>query len=649
MPYLVTKTDGTILTTVQDGTIDYTTALALPGPNYVGYGSELNENLVHLLENFAGNTTPSGISVEGQLYFDKGNQILKVFTTQGYVPVSGVTNSGIQPALSKDGDIWFNTITNQMSIWDNGQFKPIGPIYTKAQGVSGALPVSIDDATTSGLTHNIIKIQFGKTVFATLSKDDSFVPSGFDPGFPTINPGITLNSNISRPSMNTNVVGNLTGNVVATTVTTGRLIGNVVASTLSGALTGNVVGNLTGNTAGVHTGNVVASSVQATTVSTLNAQITGGAVSGLATMSATSVQATNFSSGNVLITNGAATLNTLTANTAQLTNVTSGNATINGGNVNSLITLSAAQSTLTNLLSTTAQITNFSSGNVQIAGGSLAVTNSTVENETATNFSSGNAQITGGSVTNLTTLTATAGTVAVLTAANLQAASGNVSGITGANNAFVKTDLQSSTATTANVLTNSTAIATTAFVHNVMPSGAIIMFAGATIPYGWHICDGTNGTPDLRDRFIAAAGRNYAVGTTGGNTSVTLSATQMPAHSHSINPITATTGGAGAHNHTATTSVAVSDPGHTHNYTTPLTLRAGGGNNMAGGLNADSGTGTTQTATTGISASGTTVLTPVDVHTHTVALSGSTASAGGTSAVDITPAYYALYFIQKVI
>ena len=59
-----------------------------------------------------------------------------------------------------------------------------------------------------------------------------------------------------------------------------------------------------------------------------------------------------------------------------------------------------------------------------------------------------------------------------------------------------------------------------------VPIGTIVMWSnrgGAGIPSGWQICDGTNGTPDLRDRFIVGSGNTYAVGNTGGVNSVTPS------------------------------------------------------------------------------------------------------------------------------
>ena len=82
-------------------------------------------------------------------------------------------------------------------------------------------------------------------------------------------------------------------------------------------------------------------------------------------------------------------------------------------------------------------------------------------------------------------------------------------------------------------------------LNEVAPVGSIMMYGGSTAPPGWLLCDGTSTasygalaavvgqyTPDLRDRFIIAAGTTYAVGTTGGEAEVTLTEAQMPSHSH---------------------------------------------------------------------------------------------------------------------
>jgi microcystin-dependent protein len=74
---------------------------------------------------------------------------------------------------------------------------------------------------------------------------------------------------------------------------------------------------------------------------------------------------------------------------------------------------------------------------------------------------------------------------------------------------------------------------------SVIPRGVISMWSGAinTIPDGWALCDGNNGTPNLRNRFIAGAGAQYAVGDVGGNDVVTLTADNMPRHTHIIHAI----------------------------------------------------------------------------------------------------------------
>ena len=70
----------------------------------------------------------------------------------------------------------------------------------------------------------------------------------------------------------------------------------------------------------------------------------------------------------------------------------------------------------------------------------------------------------------------------------------------------------------------------------ILPVGTIVMFGKSTdqIPSGWAICNGQNGTPDLRDKFIVGAGNSYSLGNTGGEKEVTLTKDQIPSHDHEI-------------------------------------------------------------------------------------------------------------------
>jgi len=83
MAYTIVKSDGTVLTTIPDGTINTTsTSIGLPGRNYAGYGQTLDTNFVHQLENFA-DTTPPANPLRGQLWYNTNNQTLYVCPTDG--------------------------------------------------------------------------------------------------------------------------------------------------------------------------------------------------------------------------------------------------------------------------------------------------------------------------------------------------------------------------------------------------------------------------------------------------------------------------------------------------------------------------------------------------------------------------------------
>ena len=70
----------------------------------------------------------------------------------------------------------------------------------------------------------------------------------------------------------------------------------------------------------------------------------------------------------------------------------------------------------------------------------------------------------------------------------------------------------------------------------LVPAGVIVMWSGAvaSIPPSWALCNGSNGTPDLRDRFIVGAGGSYEVGDIGGSASVQLTSAEIPAHNHNV-------------------------------------------------------------------------------------------------------------------
>jgi hypothetical protein len=141
-----------------------------------------------------------------------------------------------------------------------------------------------------------------------------------------------------------------------------------------------------------------------------------------------------------------------------------------------------------------------------------------------------------------------------------------------------------------------------------LPTGMILLWSGAlgSIPSGYYLCDGTNGTPDLRDRFIIGAGSTYSVNQTGGSADAIVV----------------------SHTHTATSTSTVTDPGHTHTFTNASNNPGSGAPGVGA---AGSATLTTNSRVTGI----------------TVATSTTNASAGTSGTGANIPPYFALAYIMK--
>ena len=195
MAYQINLTDGTPFATIADGTINTSTNMILVGKNYAGYGEFLDSNFIHLLENASSVTAP-GNPLTGQLWWDKGSNLLKVYNGTSFKTISAATASNTAPTSNVTGDLWYDIPNQQLNVYNGTAFILVGPQSSAGTGTTGAIPALVTD-TPAGITHTIIKLTVSDTVVGTVSQDAEFTPSGAGiPGFTTIKPGITLASTV---------------------------------------------------------------------------------------------------------------------------------------------------------------------------------------------------------------------------------------------------------------------------------------------------------------------------------------------------------------------------------------------------------------------------------------------------------------------
>jgi hypothetical protein len=187
MPYILNKTNGTIVATVQDASLDLTTDLIFVGRNYAGYGEWQNENFLKLLENFSNSSAPTK-PIEGQIWYDTANKRLNVYDGLYWKGVSNLEKGTIDPTTSKNptaGDLWYEEREQQLYVYNGSQYRLVGPLSgadTRAQW-KGSYEVSQEDLNKKynlkaiiGINDEIIAVVSGETyaVQTGFSGSDSF-------------------------------------------------------------------------------------------------------------------------------------------------------------------------------------------------------------------------------------------------------------------------------------------------------------------------------------------------------------------------------------------------------------------------------------------------------------------------------------------
>ena len=196
MSYIVTKTDGTTLTTIVDGTKDTSaTSLVLLGRNYSNYGAFIANDFVWMLENFSNTTAPVN-PLMGQLWWKRDDNLLKVFTGTTWKTISSATAATAAPSTTTAGDIWWDTINEQLYIYNGtspysfSSWILVGPNFSAVNGKSGALWQVIQDSNM--INHDVIMVYLDNVVTGVISNDFEFTPNVAIPGYSTIQTGYNL-------------------------------------------------------------------------------------------------------------------------------------------------------------------------------------------------------------------------------------------------------------------------------------------------------------------------------------------------------------------------------------------------------------------------------------------------------------------------
>jgi hypothetical protein len=241
MAYLITKSDGTTLTTVSDGQIDdLSTDLTFIGKNYSGFGESLNENFLKLLENFASAVRPTR-PVRGQIWFDVTELKLKVYNGTAFQPVSSATISATQPTSLTPGDLWFDDTNKQLYFYDGINTLLLGPSYGLSQGVSGIRVTTILDSLNQSKV--ITSLYNNGTLIGIFSSSET----EFTPKIP-----ISGFSGTVVPGFNASTIAGIKFNVTATN---SERLGDEPATTYVRNDTSGVINGKLGVTLGVEIGN----------------------------------------------------------------------------------------------------------------------------------------------------------------------------------------------------------------------------------------------------------------------------------------------------------------------------------------------------------------------------------------------------------
>ena len=191
MAYTINLYDGSLLTTVADGTLDTAaTDITLVGKNFTGYGEIMNENYIHMLENFADSSAPTA-PLTGQIWWNSALGTLTVWDGTQFKAVSSSSVSTTAPTGAVEGDLWWDSDDEQLYVYNGSTWVLVGPAGAAGSGISGTIVEILPDDT---LTDRIVVTTYVNSERVTMhyNGDASFTLDTPLPGFTVVNPGVTM-------------------------------------------------------------------------------------------------------------------------------------------------------------------------------------------------------------------------------------------------------------------------------------------------------------------------------------------------------------------------------------------------------------------------------------------------------------------------
>ena len=209
MSYIINKSNGTRLVTVEDGSINVSACdLTLVGKNYAGYGEAIASNFVKLLENFSGSKQPAR-PLTGQIWYDSSTKKIKFFNGAEFKPIPSLQSSPTYPTDQLKGDLYYNEAEGKLYYFDGQGYILIGPQIAGKAAINNVTPVLLEG--TDGFLRYVLRHQVQnyydetEVITVAITSDDEFTPTSEDysVSFPRIKRGVNLRAADSSTGIST--------------------------------------------------------------------------------------------------------------------------------------------------------------------------------------------------------------------------------------------------------------------------------------------------------------------------------------------------------------------------------------------------------------------------------------------------------------